>query len=109
MPTRIDAYFFLHIITYKERLTNFIRRISMCSAQDWLEVTRAEGSTSPWFNEANPLFWTIPAWPGQDLLTDFAIFDPKHGSEMISLEALEDPDSLNHDFVAADCVSLFHM
>ncbi|KAJ8474338.1 hypothetical protein ONZ45_g15979 [Pleurotus djamor] len=37
------------------------------------------------------------------ILTDFAIFDPKHGSEMISLEALEDPDSLNHDFVAADC------
>ena len=41
------------------------------------------------------------------ILTDFVIFDPKHGSEMISLEALEDPDGLDRDFVAAGRVAAY--
>ncbi|KAJ8515441.1 hypothetical protein ONZ45_g7139 [Pleurotus djamor] len=41
------------------------------------------------------------------ILTDFAIFDPKHGSEMISLEVLEDPDGLDRDFVAAGRVAAY--
>ncbi len=42
------------------------------------------------------------------VLDDFAIFDPKHGCEMVMLDALERDDGVDRQFEAAGMVSSYY-
>jgi DNA (cytosine-5)-methyltransferase 1 len=42
------------------------------------------------------------------LLDDFAIFDPKHGHEMVTLDALEQDDGVDRQFEAAGLVTAYY-